>query len=106
MTKSEGTHREEVLREAGRLVHGDRNLAYGSPTQNFANTAEIWTVLFRHKLQPGEVIRPDEVATAMIGLKLARTVGQPKQDNWVDIAGYAACGCEAAIETGRIEGSS
>lgn len=90
--------RASVLREAESLITGDRNKAYGSPTQNFTNTAEIWTALLRHKLKDGETIAPAEVASLMIGLKLARTVGEPKRDNWVDMAGYAGCGYEASEE--------
>lgn len=91
--------RASVLREAESLITGDRNKAYGSPTQNFTNTAEIWTALLRHKLRDGEKIEPAEVASFMIGLKLARTVGEPKRDNWVDMAGYAGCGFEAQTES-------
>ena len=93
------TPRASILREAESLITGDRNKAYGSPTQNFTNTAEIWTALLRHKLRAGEQIEPAEVASLMVGLKLARTVGQPKRDNWVDMAGYAGCGYEAQIES-------
>lgn len=93
------TSREQVLYEAADLVTGDRNQAYGSPTQNFQNTADIWNVLLGHKLKDGEVITATEVATLMIGLKLARTVAQPKRDNFVDMAGYAACGWETQEET-------
>lgn len=93
------TIRGEVLAEARTLIEGDRNKTYGSPTQNFQNTADIWTALLRHKLKEGEVIDPHEVATLMIGLKLARTVAQPKRDNFVDMAGYAACGHETVVET-------
>lgn len=90
------TPRASILREAESLITGDRNKAYGSPTQNFTNTAEIWTALIRHKLKDGEKIEPAEVASFMIGLKLARTVGEPKRDNWVDMAGYSGCGYEAS----------
>jgi hypothetical protein len=30
----------------------------------------------------------------MICVKIARQAHRPKADNWVDIAGYAACGAE------------
>lgn len=89
--------RVAVLREAERLITGDRNKTYGSPTQNFANTAEIWTVQMRHKLQPGAVFEASDVAALMIGLKLARLQADPgKLDTWTDISGYGACGAEAA----------
>lgn len=95
------TPRGEVLDEAKGLITGDRNKTYGSPTENFSNTAEIWNALLRHKLKDGQRITPTEVATLMVGLKLARTVAQPKRDNFVDMAGYAACGWETLEETGE-----
>jgi hypothetical protein len=98
-TESPGTIRGGVLDEAKGLIEGDRNKTYGSPTQNFQNTADMWTALLRHKLKDGEVIAPYEVATLMVALKLARTVAQPKRDNFTDIAGYAACGYETIEDT-------
>jgi uncharacterized protein DUF6378 len=95
---SENTEREEVLFEAARLIVGDRNQTYGSPTENFQNTADMWNALLGHKLKEGQKITPTEVATLMIALKLARTVAQPKRDNFVDIAGYAGCGWQTVAD--------
>lgn len=88
------TPRENVLIEASELIHGDRNKSYGSPTENFANIADLWNVLLGHKLT--ENVTPREVADLMIAVKLARGIVDAKRDNYVDIAGYAACGWEAA----------
>ncbi len=96
------TPREDVLYEAAKLITGDRNKTYGSPTQNFQDTATIWTASLRHKLKDGVELDAIDVAKLMIGLKVARTTAQPKRDNWVDIAGYAACGYEAGVELGLI----
>lgn len=100
---SDITPREDVLQEAIRLITGDRNVTYGSPTQNFQDTADVLNVLLREKLKPGQKITPGEVASIMIGLKLVRQIAQPKRDNWTDIAGYAGCGYEADVETERIK---
>ena len=89
------TPRAEVLREAESLITGDRNETYGTPTQNFTNIAEFWNTQFAHMLQPGARFTPQDVAIAMVHVKLARMIAQPKRDNWVDLAGYAACGYEA-----------
>ena len=97
------TPRGELLMEARSLIEGDRNKTYGSPTENFKNTADIWNALLGHKMKDGARITPTEVATLMVGLKLARTIAQPKRDNFVDMAGYAACGWETQSET--VEGS-
>jgi hypothetical protein len=96
------TPRESVLTEASQLITGDRNKTYGSPTQNFSDTASLWTTYLRPKLLPGVEIDPGEVAILMILLKVARMSAQPKRDNWVDIAGYAGCGFEADEDSGKI----
>lgn len=95
------TARGELLDEAAELIHGDRNKTYGSPVENFENTAALWTIQLRNKLKPGEEITAPEVALLMIHLKMARTINQPKRDNFLDVAGYAACGWEAAEATQR-----
>lgn len=95
--------RQAVLEEAAELITGDRNQTYGSPTQNFTDTARTWSVLLRPKLKDGAELEPGDVAMLMVALKLARMVAQPKRDNWVDIAGYAGCGYEADVESGRIK---
>lgn len=90
------TPRERVLFEAAELITGDRNKTYGSPTQNFQNTADIWNVVVGHKLN--QKLTATDVANLMIGLKLARMVADPQRDNFVDIAGYAGCGWETVEE--------
>ncbi len=90
--------RERVIDEAKKLVTGDRNRSYGSPTQNFRNTADLWTVQFRHKLKDGESFSSSDVASAMIHLKQARRIAGDKEDNWTDTIGYAACGAECDAE--------
>lgn len=96
------TPRESVLTEAAGLITGDRNQSYGSPTQNFSDIAGMFTIQLGHKLKDGERIEPGEVAELMALVKLCRMKAQPKRDNWVDLAGYAACGFEADAESGRI----
>ena len=97
------TVREDMLRTAMNLVTGDRNQTYGSPTKNFQDTADVWNIFLQSKLGSDAKITPGDVAAMMILLKLVRMIAQPKSDNWIDIAGYAACGNEVDIETGRIK---
>jgi hypothetical protein len=99
----EETPRGSVLLEARDLITGDRNKTYGSPTQNFQDTADIWDTLLKSKLKEDARIEPGDVARLMIALKLCRMVAQPKRDNWTDIAGYAGCGYEVEAETGKIQ---
>ena len=90
------SERGKILAEADELIHGDRNKHYGSPTENFSRIAAMWTVQLELKLAPGQKIEPEDVAALMVSTKLARHVAAPKRDNWVDMAGYAACGWESS----------
>lgn len=76
------TSRSLMLDEAKGLVHGARQAAYGSPKENWARTAAIWSVIL------GTKVTPRQACLCMIGVKLARQVHAPKRDNLVDIAGY------------------
>ena len=94
--------RKEILEAALRCVCGDREQDYGSPENNFATIAEFWTSYIKRKcVSPGVdvCVNPEDVAAMLIQVKVARVAsGHAKADNWVDIAGYAACGGE--IESG------
>jgi hypothetical protein len=87
------TPRQHILKEAERLITGDRNNQYGPPTQDFKRTAEMWQAYL------GIPVRAHDVAALMCLLKLSRIAWQPeKEDSWIDIAGYAACGYETTIK--------
>lgn len=86
--------RAEILREAERLITGDRNQTYGEPMENFSIIAEYWNTFLSHKLKDGEKITPGDTAGMQVLVKLAREKGGPKEDNKLDIAGYAACWAE------------
>ncbi len=92
------TPRGEVLLEARNLIVGDRNVTYGSPTENFKNIADFFNIRFGHKLAAGETFTATDVADFMILVKVARNIAQTKRDNFVDIAGYAACGYETTLD--------
>lgn len=91
--------RKSILAQAEKCVCGDREQDYGSPENSFDTIARFWTDYLSAKEDPLD-IRPHDVA-AMLGLlKIARiATGHGKADNWVDLAGYAACG-------GEIEGGN
>ena len=88
--------REEILKEALRCVTGDREQQYGSPEDSFMAIAELWTVYLEHGCVEDNgavLLHPEDVAAMMALLKIARIcTGKYKGDNWVDLAGYAACG--------------
>ncbi len=92
--------RTRVLEEANRLIVGDRNNTHGEPTQDFTRTAHMWTTY----LDGRTTIRPWDVAAMMSLLKISRISWSPDhRDNWVDLAGYAACGWETHTNTNNKE---
>lgn len=76
--------RSEILHEADALINGERQTHYGTPQENFARIAKIWSVIL------GVDVRPHEVALCMSGLKLARLTNGPHMDSYIDAAGYIA----------------
>lgn len=94
----EDSPRSEILDEAKKLITGDRNLSYGTPTQNFQNTADLWNVQLRHKLKDGEEFTGTDVALLMTHLKMARLIASgTKRDNYADAIGYMACAWETVV---------
>ena len=86
--------RKEILAEALQCVCGDREQDYGTPEQNFQTIANLWIDYLMAKANPLD-IQPEDVAAMLALLKIARIAsGHGKADNWVDLAGYAACGGE------------
>ena len=82
-------NRKECLEESIKCVCTDREGQYGSPENNFSLIAKLWSVY------KGETFTAEDVAMMMALLKIARIkMGKLKADNYVDLAGYAACACE------------
>lgn len=88
------TTRENILEQARVCVCGDRESDYGSPERNFQTIANLWIDYLWAKGTPAD-IEPYDVAAMLALLKIARIAsGHAKADNWIDLAGYAACGGE------------
>ena len=84
------TTRKEILKQATDAVCTDREGQYGSPEDNFRRIADLWTAYWG-----GYPFEPKDVAMMMSLLKIARiATGKHKDDNYIDLAGYAACGAE------------
>lgn len=77
------------LAEVARIV-SERGESYGPPAEHWARTAALYTALLGSKLKPGATITAREVAELYILDKLSRDASTPKDDNVLDIAGYAA----------------
>jgi hypothetical protein len=102
--------RAEVVTTALHLITGDRNNAYGPPTQDFRRTADAMTAYgYRHTQLPANApdcptcgarpLQAHDTAIAVDCVKTSRIMWTPtRADSWVDKAGYAGCGYECAVE--------
>lgn len=81
-------NRLDTLKSAAECVCGSREEDYGSPEDNFAVIAALWTAY------TGKDVTPKDVAMMMALLKIARAKAGSKPDTYIDLAGYAACGAE------------
>ena len=87
------TTRKTILDAAEKCVCHDRQDTHGRPEDSFGDIADLWTTY------KGVEFDPVDVAQMMVLLKIARAKGNPKHtDNWIDIAGYAACAGEIAAD--------
>ena len=88
--------RSEILTKAGTCVNGDRQQDYGTPERSFQTIAYLWNIYLDNR---PDGIDPQDVAAMLALLKIARiATGHAKDDNWIDLAGYAACGGELASQ--------
>lgn len=72
----------EVADKAVDAVTGPRNVDYGHPLDDFSKVAKMWSGIF------GVDVTPEQVAMAMICIKIARELNLPKEDNALDGIGY------------------
>ena len=87
--------RKEILETAEKIVNGEREEQYGTPENNFKTIAKFWEAYLNAQCIGQIEIELHDVAAMLALLKIARIAGgQAKDDNWVDLAGYAACGGE------------
>lgn len=93
-------NRTEILKKANECVTGSRQQDYGEAENNFAIIASLWEPYLRFKCIEGAFdicINPEDVAMLLALMKIARvTSGRYHEDNFIDLAGYAACAGEIA----------
>ena len=88
-------NRSEILAAAEKCVNGNRQQDYGTPERSFETIAALWNAYLNGTGFSIPAIKPDDVAAMLALLKIARiATGHGKDDNWIDLAGYAACGGE------------
>lgn len=93
--------RAEILKAAERCVCTDRNQQYGEPEDNFRTISMLWSVYLcaRGMDQP---LGAADVGAMMALFKLGRiATGGNKADNFIDLAGCAACAGEISTESGH-----
>ena len=91
-------NREQILEAARKCVCGEREKDYGEAENSFTVIADFCGTYLEEKCVSPETdvcLNPEDVAAMMALLKIARiATGHGKNDNWIDLAGYAACGGE------------
>ena len=95
--------RAEILEAAGKCITGGQDEEYGEPEDSFDLIARLWELYIRAVcVSPSAdvTIRPQDVAILTALLKIARAAVSDKPDNFVDLAGYAACAGEAVQKRG------
>jgi hypothetical protein len=90
-------NRSDILDTAKGYVTRDRAATHGDAEDQFTTIGQLWAALL------GQPITPAQVALMMACLKVARAWGNPAHDdNWTDLAGYAACGGEIATRPAHV----
>jgi len=69
--------------DAVQAVTGPRQRDYAHPRINFQRIADLWAPIF------GVPVTPEQVAIAMIQVKISREMNRHTRDNVVDLIGYA-----------------
>lgn len=86
---SNSISRDEILSKAKSIINGERQGTYGDAEDSFQTIADMWSAYLNTE------ISSEDVANMMILMKVARnSSGVYKDDNWIDICGYAALGGE------------
>lgn len=85
--------RSEILDTAKEYVNVDRAASHGDMENNFTRIGDLWSAHL------GITVSATDVALMMAMVKIARAGSNPAHaDNWIDLAGYAACGGELAAK--------
>jgi len=83
-------NRSEVLADADRLIHGERQQNYGDAADSFGATAAMWSAYL------GCGVTARDVCNMMALLKIASLRLGQHDDSSVDGCGYLALGAEVA----------
>ena len=89
---------EQIAAKAAELVSGERDRQHGNMHANFASIAEaVNGILPAIGIITSRPLTSHDVAVLMCGVKIGRMMnGKFNVDDYVDLAGYAACAGEIA----------
>jgi len=91
MSNNNAEKRAKFLETVTGLVCKDRNVQHGDAEDNFRDIATLWTDYLA--MRPNGPLQSYEVGIMMTLFKIARMAHNPtNQENWLDAAGYMACG--------------
>lgn len=88
--ESSGYENLAWLEEAAKVVKTSRRSTYGHPLLNFARIASLYNTYFEGRFAEGQFFTPVDIVYLNIMTKIAREKQIHKDDNVVDIIGYAA----------------
>lgn len=89
--KTNAERRAEFLKVVETFVCKDRNVTHGDAEDNFRVIAQLWNVYIHNS--KGEELNNKDVAIMMCLFKISRLMSNiDNMENWLDLAGYAACG--------------
>ena len=87
--------RAPFLDAVEKLVCKDRNVTHGDAEDNFRVIADLWNVYLRNSKGADNTddLNNKDVAIMMCLFKISRLMTNVNNmENWLDLAGYAACG--------------
>lgn len=88
-----------IASTAAELVSGDRDRQHGQKRDNFERIATLLNAYLQIRRDPAAPLDAVDIGHIMVLTKLARTQsGAVNIDDWIDVAGYAACSGEIASE--------
>tara|TARA_R110000803_G_scaffold29195_2_gene66849 strand:+ start:389 stop:688 length:300 start_codon:yes stop_codon:yes gene_type:complete len=99
MTKS---IRDDILSKAQQCITVDRAATHGDAEDSFQAIADVWSWLLGNRPLPDDPLTAADVAMMMVLFKAARISGNSThEDNYVDLAGYAALAGEISMTEDR-----
>ena len=92
-------NRDDILSEAMHCINVDRAATHGDAEDSFSEIAKLWSWWIDNRPVPEAELLPEDVAMMMALFKIGRIAGNPTHDdNYVDLAGYAALAGEISMQ--------